>query len=354
MAGVGVNIGEQNDHIGELQLIIVVLFVNGITPVAGEVLLHQVDVVGVIVQETGLVGLAVADLHIFAVLHHRAVLGGQLGILGLGQVTHRVILAVIHKVKESGIVGAVHIHIFVGDILFNVFAAGVHRVFQCQAVAIAQAAPVHTVVITVAGSTIVVVQQAVIIIQGVLLHDNRLAFVDIQGLPGQDQLEELVTAGTDGANLINIVVIIEHRHKAGDAAFHLDFKQHLRLGKATLRAGVHKVVHHKGGNALALGIIFAFSLAGQHVGFIRGQGRGGFRGSLGLAAGGVGFRRNGRDLIIGFAAGNQDRTSCHNGQSAKDITFHRLGPLFCSYSWMDKILPGPKLRATYRFIVLVL
>ena len=40
--------------------------------------------------------------------------------------------------------------------------------------------------------------------------DNRLAFVDIQGLPGQDQLEELVTAGTDGANLINIVVIIEH------------------------------------------------------------------------------------------------------------------------------------------------
>ena len=139
-----------------------------------------------------------------------------------------------------------------------------------------------------------------------------------------------------------------------DAAFHLDFKQHLRLGKATLRAGVHKVVHHKGGNALALGIIFAFSLAGQHVGFIRGQGRGGFRGSLGLAAGGVGFRRNGRDLIIGFAAGNQDRTSCHNGQSAKDITFHRLGPLFCSYSWMDKILPGPKLRATYRFIVLVL
>ena len=145
-----------------------------------------------------------------------------------------------------------------------------------------------------------------------------------------------------------------HRHKAGDAAFHLDFKQHLRLGKATLRAGVHKVVHHKGGNALALGIIFDFSLAGQHGGFIRGQGRGGFRGSLGLAAGGVGFRRNGRDLIIGFAAGNQDRTSCHNGQSAKDITFHRLGPLFCSYSWMDKILPGPKLRAAYRFIVLVL
>ena len=138
------------------------------------------------------------------------------------------------------------------------------------------------------------------------------------------------------------------------AAIARDLRRGVFLGKATLRAGVHKVVHHKGGNALALGIIFAFSLAGQHVGFIRGQGRGGFRGSLGLAAGGVGFRRNGRDLIIGFAAGNQDRTSCHNGQSAKDITFHRLGPLFCSYSWMDKILPGPKLRATYRFIVLVL
>ena len=58
--------------------------------------------------------------------------------------------------------------------------------------------------------------------------------MDIQCLPRQDETEELVTAGTDRANFADGLIIGKDRHKAGDAALDLDFKQDVGFGQAAL------------------------------------------------------------------------------------------------------------------------
>ena len=120
----------------------------------------------------------------------------------------------------------------------------------------------------VAVGTVVVVQLAVVVVDGVLLHDDGLALMDIERLPGQNQAEELVAARTDGADLADGLIIGKDRHETGDAALDLDLKQDVGLGQTALGAGRHDVVDHHGGDALALGVVSTLRLTGQDVGLI--------------------------------------------------------------------------------------
>ena len=322
VAGVDMDIGEQHDDVGEGQRH-TVAFIDGVAPgaVVGIVLLHLVAVGGRVVQHAGLIAGGVGDLDILAVGDDRAVVFQRVGaVQAVGQVAHRVLLAVIDKVEEGGVVVAVHIDVLIVDIFLDVFAAGVHRVLDGQAGVVGLAEPVGAVVVAVAVGAVVVVERAVVIVAGILLHDDTLAFVDIQPLPGQDELEELVAAGAHGADLLDVMVVVIHSHEAGDAAFDLDLEQHLRRRKTALRARARDVVDHHGGDALAGRIVGVAGLAGQGVGLVGRQGRGRDRGGFRL---GRSIRRGGLDALV-FGAGRQHHARRQHRQHAEQKTLHSL------------------------------
>ena len=324
VAGVGVDVGVQHDDVGEGQHLVVGGLVHGIAPLAvGVVLLHLVLVGALVVDEAGLVGLAVDDLDILAVRDNRAILIAVGTVQAVGQVAGRA-QAVIHKVKEGGVVGAVHIHILAADIICDVVGVGVHRVLQRQRTGVvALAGPVDAAIIAVAVGTVVVVQLAVVVVDGVLLHDDGLALMDIERLPGQNQAEELVAARADGADLADGLIIGKDRHETGDAALDLDLKQDVGLGQTALGAGRHDVVDHHGGDALALGVVSTLRLTGQDVGLIGGQlgGSGGRLHSRGCA-----FRGGGRDGIAALFAGRQQHCQGEQRCDHKQNTFHSIAP----------------------------
>ena len=316
MAGIGVDVGVKHDDVGEAEHGVVGGFVHGVAPLAvGVVLLHLVGVGGSVIDKAGLVGRAVLDLDILAVADHGAVLVAVGAVQAVGQVAGFA-GTVVHKVEEGGVVGAVHIYAVVVDVLLDVLRVGVHRVFQRQVVVVVGGTgPVDAVVIAVAVGAVVVVQVAVAVVDGILLHDDGLALVDIQRLPGQDQAEELVTAGTHGAHFADVLVVGEHRHKAGDAALDLDLKQNVRLGQAALGAGRHNVVDHHGGDALVL-VVVALGLTGEHVGQVRFLGR--FRRSGGFRCGGG--RAHGVPSL--FLASREHNAQRQDGHDEQKLTFH--------------------------------
>ena len=323
VARVGVDVGVEHDDIGEGQHLVVGGLVHGIAPLAVRVvLLHLVLVRGLVIDEAGLVGLAVDDLDILAVRDNRAVLIAVGTVDAVGQVAGGA-EAVIHKVEEGGVVGAAHIHVLAADIICDVVGVGVHRMLQRQrAVVVALAGPVYAAVVAVAVGAVIVVELAVIKVDGVLLHDNGLALVDIQGLPGQNQAEELVTAGADGADLSDRLIIGKDRHKAGDAALDLDLKQNICLGQAALRAGCHDVVDHDGRDALPLGVVGTLGLTGQDIGLIGGQLGGG---GGGLCSGA--FRCSGRrDRIAVLFTGRHQHRQGEQRRDYKQKTFHTIAP----------------------------
>ena len=148
--------------------------------------------------------------------------------------------------------------------------------------------------------------------------------MDIQSLPRQNQAEELVTAGTDGVNLADGLIIGIDRHKAGDAALDLDLKQDVRLGQAALGAGRHNVVDHNGRDALALGVVRALGLTGQDVGLIGGQRRLGGGGGLRCGAG-RGGGGGGQGISVLFAGCQQHRQG-EQRRNYKQNTFHSIAP----------------------------
>ena len=323
VAGIGVDVGVQHNNVGEGEHLLVGGFVDGIAPLAVRVvLLHLIGVGRSIVDKAGLVRLAVYDLDVLAIADNGAVLVAVGAVDAVGQITG-LAQAVINKVEEGGVVGLVHVHLVVVDVALDVVRVGVHRVLQRQgAVVVALAGPVHTAVVAVTVGTVVVVQVAVAVVDGVLLHNDGLTLVDIQRLPGQDEAEELVTAGTHGADLANGLVVGEHGHKAGDAALDLDLEQDVRLGQAALRAGGHDVVDHHSGDALALGVVSTLGLTGQHVGLVGRQGRlrGGF--GLGRRAG----CRGGGDGVIRFFAGGQQHAERQQRRKNQELAFHSQFP----------------------------
>ena len=325
MAGIHVDVGVQHDDVGEAQHGFAVGLVDGVAPFAiGVVLLHAVSFGRSIIDKPGLVGLAVGDFHILAIGDDGAVLVGVGAVDGVAQVAHRVVLPVIHKIEEGGIVGAVHVNVIVSDDLGNIVGVGIHGVFQRKAVVVALAGPVHTAVIPVAIGAVVVVHGTVLVILRILLHDNGLSFMDIQRLPGQDELEELVTAGTHGADLPDVLIVIIHRHKAGDAALDLDLHQHLGVGQAALGTGRHDVVHHHGGDTLTLRVIGSLGFTGEGVCLIGRQRGGGHRRSLD----GSGRRRAGDfGFFLSFAA-SQHHAQSQQHNSGSKTAFHGHFPLF--------------------------
>ena len=262
------------------------------------------------------------DLDILAVRDNGAVLIAIGAVDAVGQVAGGA-EAVIHKVEEGGIVGAAHIHILVADIICDVVGVGVHRMLQRQrAIVVALAGPVYAAVVAVAVGTIIVVELAVIKVDGVLLHNNGLALMDVQGLPGQNQAEELVTAGADRADLADRLVIGKDRHKAGDAALDLDLKQDIGFGQAALGAGRHDVVDHDSRDALPLGVVGTLGLTGQDIGLIGGQLGGGWGG---LCSGAV--RCSGRrDRIAVLFTGRHQHRQGEQRRDYKQKTFHTIAP----------------------------
>ena len=113
---------------------------------------------------------------------------------------------------------------------------------------------------------------------GVVVHvdelgaEDALAVVVVQCIPGHEQLQELVAAGADGADLRDAVHIGIERAEAGDAALDLALDEQVGRTDAALRAGVlplgiADVVDHDAHDA-AVG---AAGLAGQRVGVVGGQ-----------------------------------------------------------------------------------
>ena len=101
---------------------------------------------------------------------------------------------------------------------------------------------------------------------------GALTVVVVQRLIGHQQLQELVAARAQRADLRDGVGIVEHRAEAGDAALHLALDQQIGRGKAALRTGVltggvGDVVHHHAHDTA----IAALGLTGQRVGIVRRQ-----------------------------------------------------------------------------------
>ena len=226
-------------------------------------------------------------------------------------------LAVVHEVKEGGVVHPAVVHVVPLQIFGDELAVGVGGVLGVHMVA----RPVHTVAVAVVEVAVEVAFQVplvVVVVGDVLLLHHALADVDVERLPGQHQPEELVAGRADGPDVGDVVIVGKEGHEAGDAALHLDLKEHVRRGQAPLRPAGLDVVHHHRGDALAFGVVGILFVAGEHVGLI------GFGGGLG---GGFhsGFAAAGSGGLVAAAGGEQ---AGRHGQRQQDAqqTFHVLFP----------------------------
>ena len=116
------------------------------------------------------------------------------------------------------------------------------------------------------------VQAGVVVYTDKLGAGGTFAIVIVQGLIGHQQLQKLVAARAQRADLRDGIGIVEHRAEAGDAALHLAFNEQVGRRKAALRAGVlpggvGNVVDHHAHDAP----IAALGFAGQRVGIVRRQ-----------------------------------------------------------------------------------
>ena len=253
------------------------------------------------------------DLDVLAVADDGAVLVAVGAVQAGGKVAGAA-GAVVDKVKEGRVVGAVHIDAVVGNVRADILGVGVHGMLQRQrAVVVGRTGPVDAAVVAETMRAVVVVEVAVAVVDGILLHDDGLALMDIQRLPGQNQAEELVAAGAHGPDLADVLIVGVHGHETGDAALDLDLKQDVGFGQAALRAGRHDVVDHDGGDALVF-IVGVARLTGQDVGLVGGQRR--FRGSGRFRRGGGG------GLLLGLFAGRQHHAQRKDRQDEQQLTFH--------------------------------
>ena len=115
---------------------------------------------------------------------------------------------------------------------------------------------------------------------GVAVHadelgaEDALAVVVVEDVPGHEQLQELVAARAEGADLGDAVGVAEHGAQAGDAALDLGLDEQVcaadaPLGAGVLALGVGDVVHHHSHRA-AVG---AARGAGEDVSVVLRQGR---------------------------------------------------------------------------------
>ena len=219
--------------------------------------LHFIGVVEPVVAEAGLVVVRVHDADALAG-------GGALhGVLGAG--------AVVRKAEEGGVAGVVQADACVGGSLLDLGAGGELGVLvghvPAAAVAVGHMGVDRGVEVALAAD----VQAGVIVHADELGAGGALAVVVVQRLIRHQQLQELVAAGAQRADLRDGVGVVEHRAEAGDAALHLALDEHVRRTDAALRAGVlargvGDVVHHHAHDASAA----APGLAGERVGVVSG------------------------------------------------------------------------------------
>ena len=309
------DVGEEDEQVVEHQLLAVVL-IDGVHVGALAVvpLGHGVLAEAGVVVKLGAVGLGVADGHTARVgAGALQVLAGE----DLGGV------AVVHEIKEGGVVHPAVVHVVALDVLGDELAVGVGGVLGGHMIA----RPVHAVLVAVIELAVEVAFQVplvVVVVGDVLLLHHALADVDIERLPGQHQAEELVTGRAHGADVRNVVVVGEQGHETGDAALHLDLKKNIRSRQALLGAAGLDVVHHHRGDALAFGVVGVFLVAGEHIGLVglgSGLGRG-LHAGFGGAAGGGG-------LIA--AAGGEQADRHGQGQQDAQQTFHVLVPSYSAF-----------------------
>ena len=135
---------------------------------------------------------------------------------------------------------------------------------------------------------------------GVVVHVDELgagrtfAIMVVQRLPGHEQLQELVAAGAQRADLRDDVGITIHRAEAGDATLHLALYEQVRRAQTALWTGILPlgvadiVDHHTHDAAIA-----AAHIAGKRVCIVGGQ----------AALGGAGRSRRGLGSICRHGTG---------------------------------------------------
>ena len=136
------------------------------------------------------------------------------------------------------------------------------------------------------------VQAGIIPLADVLGAEHALAVVVVEGLPGHDELQELVPARPQRPHLGDGVHVAVEGAQPADAALYLGLDQDRRrrqppLGPRVLAGAVADVVDHHCDDPPAA----ALGLAGQGVSVVGGQGRGAAAGRRRLGGGG---RRRGR------------------------------------------------------------
>ncbi len=82
------------------------------------------------------------------------------------------------------------------------------------------------------------VQAGVVVDADELGAENAFTVVVIQGIPRHEQLQKLVAARADGADLRDVVHAGIHRAEAGDAALDLGLDEQVGAADAPLGAGI--------------------------------------------------------------------------------------------------------------------
>ena len=214
--------------------------------------------------------------------------GGALkGVHGLGAVVGKAEEGALIRVAQADasivgrlfdLLGGGELGVLVGDVLTALDAVGYMGMDRGVEVALAAD-----------------VQAGVVVDVDELGAENAFTVVVIQGVPRHEQLQKLVAAGADGADLRDVVHAGIHRAEAGDATLDLALDEQVGGSDATLGAGVlpfriADVVDHDAHDPVVAAALFA----GQGIGVIvrhhaeagverlaRGQGGGGhLRGRL--------------------------------------------------------------------------
>ena len=261
VACVGVHVGEADHDVLEGELLTGQL-INGVLSglLGGVVHLHRVGVAECGVAERGAVALRMYDGDFFG--------------RGLTLELVDLVGAVVGEVEERPLAGSVEADAGIGSGLADLLAGGELGVLvghiAAAVIAVRDEGVDRGLEIILAAD----VQPGVAVDADELGAEDALAVVVVEDVPGHEQLQELVAARAEGADLGDAVGVAEHGAQAGDAALDLGLDEQVGaadapLGAGILALGVGDVVHHHSHRA-AVG---AARGAGEDVGVVLGQGR---------------------------------------------------------------------------------
>ena len=259
VACVGVHVGEADHDVLEGELLTGQL-IDGVLGglLGGVVHLHRVGVAECGVAERGAVALRMYDGDFFG-------RGFTLELVDL-------VGAVVGKVEERPLAGSVEADAGIRSGLADLLAGGELGVLvghiAAAVIAVGDDGVDRGLEIILAAD----VQPGVAVDADELGAEDALAVVVVEDVPGHEQLQELVAARAEGADLGDAVGVAEHGAQAGDAALDFGLDEQIGaadapLGAGILALGVGDVVDHDGHRA-AVG---AARGAGEDVGVVLGH-----------------------------------------------------------------------------------